>query len=226
MRAVVLFRLEQRFPTDSEWLLIDTTRLQLEDQMHIIVDLLIVGSEYWWSALCSDEQCCPPAGRPRVDARTQLGPLKRRQLWKSWKTYAAVDESSSPVPAAAIDEMVAWLSDVRLRDLLLAHAGQNPDSRDKWLTTIESLRQIRSYSQLIPLGAVECSLLYLRGDLKAARATAEKLLQRDGTYSLAVLLHKGLVSKAPPSTLEAAFCNASICDLLGSDEDDGPERAA
>lgn len=225
-RAVLLRRFQQRLPNEGARTESQNWARLLADRMNIIVDILLVGPDFWWSSLCEDEECCPPFGRPRHPENIQLSGRHRRHLWKCWKAFAAVEELQFQPNIDEIAEMIFWLSDVRLRDSVLAHAGQNPDSRIKWLTAVQTLRSQNEFSSDTPLGAVECSLHYLSGDLKQARHVAQQVLKRDGSYSLAQLLHKGLATNAPPQLLEAAFCNASIAVMLGEDEPDGPGRAA
>lgn len=225
-RAVLLRRFTHRIPTEEIRAECQTWSQHLADRMNIIVDILLVGPHFWWSALCEDDGCCPPFGRSRAPEKLQITGRQRRLLWKHWKAFAGVDETYASPNDDDIAEMIFWLSDVRLRDSVLAHAGQNPESRERWLTAVQKLRCHPVFAHDTPLGAVECSLHYLSGDLKQARLVAQQVLKRDGSYSLAQLLHKGLAANAPAQLLEAAFCNASIDFMIGDDEPDGPEQAA
>lgn len=221
-RLVVLFSFNERLPESelralaAEWL------KKFSDAMPSILDALLVGPTHWWSALCRDTDCCPLLGRARIGiGERPLTTWQRRELWGQWQQLAGVSRQRAEFSHSDLAMLVASLSDVRLRDSILAHAGQNAEHREAWLSATSALMQLPDFKDNIALGTIVCALIYLQGNLKEARALAEKLLDRDGSYSLALLLHRGLVIKAPPHTLEAAFCNASISKLLNESDDDG-----
>ncbi len=226
IRVVLLRRINTRLPSEQERSECESWARRLSDCMSVVVDILLVGPDFWWSTLCHDEGCCPPFGRPRNAKATQLTPRQRRHLWKCLRAYARVEDMGFEPSEDDIANMIFWLADIRLRDSVLAHAGQNKELRNKWLAAVQQLRAHPTFADETPLGSIECSLHYLAGDLRQARAVAQQVLKQDGSYSLAVLLHKGLLNNAPPDLLEAAFCNTSIDFLMGKEESDGPEQAA
>lgn len=218
-RAIAIARFPSRFPEQKtreaaqEWV------AQLGDHHSQVLDALLVSPTHWWSAMCHDEDCCPPAGRPRLAPRyPTLNRQTRQQLWDEWQRLMLCPQLLTDLKPTSTAVLVDGLIDLRLRDSILAHAGQNPDSRNAWRQLIIALLGDSNFSRNVALKTTLCALTYLEGDLKAARAIAEEALQIDGNYSLALLLHRGLVTKAPPGTLEAAFCNASIQELIGGEK--------
>jgi hypothetical protein len=44
---------------------VDEVAVALDDAQLTVRDALLVGDRYWWSYLCTEPFCCPPAGSPR-----------------------------------------------------------------------------------------------------------------------------------------------------------------
>ena len=221
-RIVLLIRFPGRFPEQHlrgaarRW----SNNLGMD---HIrVLDTLLVGPTHWWSAMCTDPDCCPTVGRPRLQPRfPTLYRSERKRLWDAWQQLLNSHAQLADRTAEELAVLIDGLHDLRLRDSILAHAGQNPEMRGAWNTLIVDLLDNSNFSRNVALKTTHCALVYLQGNLKQARVIAEEALHLDGSYSLALLLHKGLVTKAPPGTLEAAFCNASIDVLI----DDGLKTA-
>lgn len=224
-RIVLILTFNERLPEAGIRSLAEQWLTTFATEMPSVLDVLLVGPTHWWSALCHDSDCCPVLGRPRIGiGERPLTTWQRRELWGQWQQLAGISRQRAEFSEADLAMLVCGLADLRLRDLILAHAGQNAEHRDAWLTATRALTAMPEFKDNIALGTIVCALIYLQGNLKEARDLAEQLLDRDGSYSLALLLHRGLVIKAPPQTLEAAFCNASISQLL-SDSGTGGQAA-
>ncbi len=218
-RAVVVMRFPERFPHERMRSCMRQWAQSLGDRESRILDVLLVSPTHWWSAMCHDEDCCPQTGRPRLSPRfSPLSSTERKRLWTEWQELRTDTHLSTTWEAERLATLIDGLVDLRLRDCILAHAGQHPDQRTAWTQLILVLLDNPNFSRNVALKTTLCALTYLRGDLNAARAIAEEALNIDGSYSLALLLHKGLVTKAPPGTLEAAFRNASIETLIDGEK--------
>jgi hypothetical protein len=218
-RAVVLVRFPERFPEERMRSGVRQWAQSLGERESRILDVLLVSPTHWWSAMCHDQDCCPQTGRPRLSPRfTPLSGSQRKLLWTDWQELLSDNRLISEWAPERLATLIDGLVDLRLRDCILAHAGHHVDQRTAWTNVVLVLLDNPNFSRNVALKTTLCALTYLRGDLNAARAIAEEALNIDGNYSLALLLHKGLVTKAPPGTLEAAFRNASIEALIDGEK--------
>jgi hypothetical protein len=170
-----------------------------------LLDILITDGRLWWSALCDDEKCCPHTGK-EIPSAGSINLTDRKKLWRQWnELHQKFVSHGTLTEAFNWPRLVHSLFDIKLRDALLSELGKYPEKRSDWLNFLESIRHEHSLEKHVALTTVICAIHYLEGDLTAAQKSAEQALQRDGAYSLALLLHRGLSVKAPSEVLESAF---------------------
>lgn len=187
--------------------------------------LLRAGSGRWRAADCQRPRCCPrtgnryaqaPLGHPAADALPERAPdpaAWRTRLWDTWQDAIRV---GLPQDGHERAELARSLTDIPLRDALLAQSARNGGAvRPALRSLMHGLHIGSTLGVALPLHTCLAALLYLDGDVAASRALVNAVLLTD-EYSLARLLRNGLDMRAPSSLLARSFAHFDPIDLLAA----------
>jgi hypothetical protein len=194
-----------------------------------VSDVLVVCQGRWWSALCTDQSCCPPEGRPiphpadtsvavsrevaldeyalrpdealtRIDMTVIADSLPMDLADRADRALTLLTQLPDAVSPTLRAELGVLLQDVNVRDWVLLHVCEDPDSVvvdalvDLALTSPEVLRP--------RLAATAAAALYATtGRTIGVRAL---LTHADGE-TLAHLVETSIDMCVPPDTVRDLF---------------------
>jgi hypothetical protein len=134
----------------------------------------------------------------------------RKNRWETWENAIKHYEQTGEVETPAL--LSETLTDIPLRDALLARAGRNTLDG---LTLIGILAAMSNADlEHVPTLATLAAIEYASDMPAMARLHAQEAHNLDGTYSLASLLLNGLDMRAPASLLRRSFAHFDPESLL------------
>lgn len=151
------------------------------------LDVLVIRNNRWWSALCRDENCCPPEGNELPSAEVTIASDDDSLVAE---VVADLQAGTAPVHFEQV------VGSIPTRDRLLVKAADN----DLW----EAIVTLTKHDESAQAWSVRACAYFAKGDSEAALESVKAADLAGGT-SLANLIRMGCEQGAPPALLLSAI---------------------
>lgn len=177
----------------------------------MMLDRLVCRGDRWWSALCSDQECCPLAGR-RIRSRSRSPRDAARR--KAWQQLQDSRDRTAAAGSGIAAELAITLADRAVRDCVLSDLGHRPEGREDWLRLFQSTAPTGDPNADAAVQTIIAAIAYLAEDQAevAVRLAAAEAYEPE--YSLAKLLRQAIAISAPTELALSAFCSYTSEQLL------------
>lgn len=159
-----------------------------------LLDYLLLTPTHWKSAICENENCCPPKGKPWSKLNDVSSSQESTSLQADFNNLIFRSELGGQIDS----ESVTLLSNLRFRDAWLVYLVSEPSEMEQkvnhWIQILEASALLKESHILLTLRGI---LSYLQNDRNTANSWITQALRLDSEYRLAQLVNRALENDAP-----------------------------